>query len=394
MKHKYATLKMAQIRRNEGQPREKFDETALKELADSIKEYGLLQPVVVRKLKDEAGYELVAGERRYRANEMAGNITIETKILLPEGEEVITDLDSFKRAMTENITRADMTPLEEARGYKKVLDQEDGATPQTVARDFKKSVQYVNQRLALLDLRSELAQAVDDGHIGTAAAVQVATLTKDSQKNLFDKWKKGDFNGSDNALIHVAYAMRKQEKAQQESMVQVEEVSEEEKAKQSKARAKTRTDLDRIEQIRGLLEDISKMKPEELARHLEGEVGARLEQMDRVADIVAKARWNLRQAKAHADAAELVVSPTAQAPDLAEQARAHEAAVTGHTPEGEEQPGVPDSAEERPEPADEQPKADASGSAAEMVTSDEEEQAMDSTDAEATQESEPALATA
>ncbi|WP_328403888.1 ParB/RepB/Spo0J family partition protein [Streptomyces sp. NBC_00390] len=335
MQHKYATLKMTQIHRNEGQPREHFNEAELTELAESLKEYGLLQPIVVRKKEGASGYELVAGERRYRANKMAGNITIEAKILLPETDETITDLDSFKRAMTENITRADMTPLEEARGFKKVLDQEDGATAQSVAKNFKKSVQYVNQRLALLDLRPELAQAVNDGHIGTSAAVQVAALNKDSQKNLFDKWKKGDFNGSDNALIHVAYAMRKQEKAQQESMVEVEEVSDEEKATQSKARAKTRTDLDRIEEICGLLVEIGKMDGAELFRHLEGEVGARLEQMERVSEAVQKARWALRQAKAHADASELVVSPTAQAPDLAEAARAHEANVNG--PEDSEQ---------------------------------------------------------
>ncbi|WP_274558146.1 ParB/RepB/Spo0J family partition protein [Streptomyces spiramyceticus] len=383
MKHKYAALKMVQIRRNEGQPREKFDKTALQELADSIKQYGLLQPVVVRKLQGEAGYELVAGERRYRANEMAGNITIEAKVLLPQGEEEITDLDSFKRAMTENITRADMTPLEEARGYKKVLDLEDGATVQSVAKDFKKSTPYVTQRLALLDLRPELAQAVDDGHIGTAAAVQAAALSRDSQKNLFDKWKKGDFNGSDNQLIHVAYAMRKQEKAQQESMVEVEEVSAEEKAAQSTARAKTRTDLDRIEQICGLLADIGKMKAEDLARHLEGEVGARLEQIDRVAEAVQKARWNLRQAKAHADAAELVVSPTAQAPDLAEAARAHEANVSGSAQDEEGGEQSPESTE--PEAAPGQPQADAAPDA------EQEGEGAEEVDA---QDREPALASA
>ncbi|WP_405889529.1 ParB/RepB/Spo0J family partition protein [Streptomyces sp. NBC_00133] len=320
MPHKYASLKMRQIRRNPNQPRETFNEEALQELADSIKEHGLLQPIVVRKV-EVGGYELVAGERRFRANELAGNITIEAKILLSEGDAEISDMESFKKAMAENLNREDMLPLEEARGFKKVLDAEEDATVATVAKTFSKSVQYVNQRLALLALRPEIQTAVDLGHIGTQAAVQIAALSRDNQKAVFEDWKKGD--KSDNQLVHVAYAMRKQETAaKQDSMVEVEEMSPEEKAQRTRAQAKAKTDLDEIERMCELLDNLGKADPMELARVLEGQVGKRLEQMDRVAASVQKARFQLRQAKAHADASEIMVSPAAAAPDLVAEANA------------------------------------------------------------------------
>ncbi|TXC99047.1 ParB/RepB/Spo0J family partition protein [Streptomyces sp. ISID311] len=327
MPHKYASLKMRQIRRNPNQPRETFNEDALQELADSIKEHGLLQPIVVRKVEG-GGYELVAGERRFRANELAGNITIETKILLTEGAAEISDMESFKKAMAENLNREDMLPLEEARGFKKVLDEEEDASVASVAKTFSKSVQYVNQRLALLALRPEIQTAVDLGHIGTQAAVQIAALSRDNQKAVFEDWKKGD--KSDNQLVHIAYAMRKQEKAaQQDSMVDVEDMTSEEKAQRSRAQAKTKSDLDEIERICELLDSVGKTDPMELARTLEGQVGKRLEQMDRVANFVQKARFQLRQAKAHADASELMVNPAATAPDLVAEA---DAALAGLEP--------------------------------------------------------------
>ncbi|MER6206594.1 ParB/RepB/Spo0J family partition protein [Streptomyces sp. NPDC001642] len=319
MSQKFATLKMRQIHRNPNQPRKSFDGDALNELAESIKQHGLLQPIVVRKVSE--GYELVAGERRFRANQLADNITIEAKILLPDGESEISDMDSFEKAMAENLNREDMLPLEEARGFKKVLDEKEGATPASVAKTFPKSVPFVNQRLALLGLRPEIQAAVDLGHIGTQAAVQIAALSKDNQKAVFQDWKKGDKN--DNQLVHIAYAMRRQEKAvTQDSMVDVDEMTPEEKAERSRAQAKTKSDLDAIEGIWTLLDGIGKADPMELARALAGEVGKRLEQMDRVADVVQKARFQLRQAKAHADASEIMVNPAAAAPDLVAEADA------------------------------------------------------------------------
>ncbi|WP_051741633.1 ParB/RepB/Spo0J family partition protein [Streptomyces xylophagus] len=386
MSHKYAALRMRQIHRNPHQPRKTFDEGALKELADSIKEHGLLQPIVVRKVAE--GYELVAGERRFRANELADNITIEAKILLPEGGSEISDMDSFEKAMAENLNREDMLPLEEARGFKKVLDDKyDGDPDQVpaVAKTFSKSVQFVNQRLALLALRPEIQAAVDLGHIGTQAAVQIAALSKDNQAAVFQDWRKGD--KSDNQLVHIAYAMRKQEKAAtQDSMVDVDEMTPEEKAERSRAQAKTKSDLDAIEGMWALLDSIGKADPMELARTLAGEVGKRLEQMDRVADVVAKARFQLRQAKAHADASEIMVNPAAAAPDLVAEADAVLAQVDPAV--GDTEPEAQAERAPEPEPA---PAADADTEteatpAADAETESAAESEEDDTEAEAAAE--------
>ncbi|MEW1799195.1 ParB/RepB/Spo0J family partition protein [Streptomyces virginiae] len=320
---KTASLKMVQIHRNEGQPREHFDEAELTELADSINEHGLLQPIVVRK-REKGGYEIVAGERRFRAHEIAGKITIDARIITGTDGEAIDDAAAFEKAMVENINRADMLPLEEAKGFKKLLDMQGSDVDpkdaiQIVAKKVSKSVQYINARLALLGLRAEVATAVNLGHIGTQAAVQIAALTKDNQKGIFEKWRKGEM--TDNQLVHIAYAMRKQEKAAaQESLVKVEEMSPEEKAARTKETAKTKSALDEIERLCGLLEDIAKTDAQHLAKLLAGEAGQRLEQLERAAKRLEKARFQVRQAVAHATASAIIVSSEAEAPDLAAEA--------------------------------------------------------------------------
>ncbi|MDX3205162.1 ParB/RepB/Spo0J family partition protein [Streptomyces scabiei] len=296
------TLKMAHIERNESQPREYFDPAKLQELADSIKEYGLLAPILVRHLGPNR-YQIIAGERRWRAHQLLDAITIEAKI---QGES--DDLRAFKMSMTENVTRADMLPLEEARGYDRILTEEEGATEATVAADFGKTVPYIKQRLALLKLTPEVAEQVDAGNIGTQAAVKLAELTDGNQRAVLAKWARGDFAG-DNQLVHFAFALRQQQ--DQEVCMIVEDMTVEEREERARTQTKTRNTLDGIERIRGLLDGLVKMDPADLALALEGEVGARLEQMDRVADAVQKARFALRQAKAHSEAREIIVNAEA-----------------------------------------------------------------------------------
>ncbi|MFE5089424.1 ParB/RepB/Spo0J family partition protein [Streptomyces sp. NPDC056638] len=297
-------LKMAHIVRNENQPREYFDEGQLQELAGSIREYGLMQPIEVRKVGVNR-YEIVAGERRWRAHQILGEILIKASIIVEAD-----DLRAFKRSVSENITRADMLPLEEARAFQRVLKDEDGATPATVAKDFSKTVPYVNQRLALLNLTDEVAEQVNAGNIGTQAAVQIAALTPGNQRAVLARWAKGNFAG-DNELVHFAYAL-KQQQGQELSMI-VEDMTPEQREERVQAQAKARNTLDGIERIRGLLDQITKADPAELALALEGEVSKRLEQLDRVADAVQKARFNLRQAKAHAEAREITINAAAAA---------------------------------------------------------------------------------
>ncbi|WP_327413906.1 ParB/RepB/Spo0J family partition protein [Streptomyces sp. NBC_01233] len=357
---KNASLKLSQIHRNESQPREHFDEVELQELADSISEHGQLQPIVVRK-RAAGGYEIVAGERRFRAHEIAGKITIDARIITGANGEAVDDAAAFEKAMVENINRADMLPLEEARGFKKLVDMQGPDVVlkdaiQIVAKKVSKTVQYVNVRLALLGLRPEVAAAVNLGHIGTQAAVQIAALTKDNQRGIFAKWKKDDL--TDNQLVHIAFAMRKQETAAtQESMVAVEEMTPEQKAERTKETTKVKSAFDEIERLCGLLEGITKTDDQHLSKLLAGEVGQRLEQLDRAAKFLADARFQVRQAKAHAEASDIIVNAEAEAPDLAAEAEALMAAAA--EPEGDVDAGSSSEQESEdgatPQVADEEP---------------------------------------
>jgi len=305
------TLPIREIRRNEHQPREYFEPNALQELADSIKRFGLMQPIEVRRDAEVGGYEIVAGERRWRAHELAELTHINCIVT---GDD-LSVLERFKRSVAENINRADMTPMEEAKAFRRILDEDEGAEVGAVAKEFGKSTQYVNLRLALLELTEEVQQHVNSGAIGTQAAVQIAALTPGNQAAVMKKWAKGAFAG-DNELVHFAYAL-KQQQGQTVAMI-VEEMPPEEREERARERAATRKTIDRIEQIQGLLEELAKADPMKLALALEGEVGKRMEQLDRVADAVQKARWNLRQAKAHAEAREIALNPDAEHKSLAQ----------------------------------------------------------------------------
>ncbi|MFI5799026.1 ParB/RepB/Spo0J family partition protein [Streptomyces sp. NPDC051677] len=306
------SLAISEIHRNERQPREFFEPNALQELAESIKRFGLMQPIEVR--RDADGYEIVAGERRWRAHELAGLTHIKCIVT----DDDMSVLERFKRSVAENINRADMTPMEEAKAFRRILDEEEDAEVGPVAKEFGKSTQYVNLRLALLDLTEEVQQHVNSGAIGTQAAVQIAALTPGNQAAVMKKWAKGAFAG-DNELVHFAYALR-QHQGQTVTMI-VEDMAPEEREERQRERATTRKNIDRIEQVLGLLEDLGKADPMKLALALEGEVGKRMEQMGRVADAVQKARWNLRQAKAHAEAREIALNPDAEHRSLAVPAK-------------------------------------------------------------------------
>ncbi|MFK0106396.1 ParB/RepB/Spo0J family partition protein [Streptomyces sp. NPDC091217] len=308
------TLPIDQIRRNERQPREYFEPNALQELADSIKRFGLMQPIEVRRAGDQ--YEIVAGERRWRAHQLAE--LAEIKVIVTD--DSLTEMERFKRSVAENINRADMTPMEEARAFNRILKEQEGAEAKDVAKEFGKSTQYVMLRLALLDLTEEVQQHVNSGAIGTQAAVQIAALTPGNQAAVLKKWAGGAFAG-DNELVHFAYAL-KQQQNQVVAMI-VEDMSPEEREERQRERAATRKNIDRIEHVLGLLDELAKADPMKLAIALEGEVTKRLEQMDRVADAMAKARFNMRQAKAHAEAREIArLNPDVEHQSLAAKPKA------------------------------------------------------------------------
>jgi len=173
------TLNISEIEPNRSQPRKEFDENALSELAQSISEHGLLQPLLVRPLP-LGGYEIVAGERRYRACRMAG--LTEIPVIIRELDETQT----MELALIENLQREDLTPLEEAEGYSVLID-EHNMTQEEVARSVGKSRPAIANALRLLKLPDSVKEYLKDGKISAGHARALLTLdSEDDMQELAD----------------------------------------------------------------------------------------------------------------------------------------------------------------------------------------------------------------
>ena len=162
---KTVTLRITDIEPNRAQPRKQFDEAALGDLAASISQHGVLQPLLVRPLPN-GRYSLVAGERRWRASRMAG--LTEVPVVIRE----MTDQAAAELALIENLQREDLNPMEEAIGYRTLMDSY-GMTQEEAAQAVNKSRPAVANALRLLNLPDELAAMV---HSGTLAAGHARTL--------------------------------------------------------------------------------------------------------------------------------------------------------------------------------------------------------------------------
>lgn len=165
---------------NRFQPREVFDDQALKELAISIKEHGVIQPIIVRKVENK--YEIIAGERRYKASTMAGL----TKI--PAIVKNLDDKESSKVALIENLQRRDLTPIEEARTYQKILELETNMTQEQLAQTMGKTQSVVSNKLRLLALPEEVQDALLKEKISERHARSLLNVSdKNNQIKLLDK---------------------------------------------------------------------------------------------------------------------------------------------------------------------------------------------------------------
>ena len=165
---------------NRFQPREVFDDQALKELAVSIKEHGVIQPIIVRKVENK--YEIIAGERRYKASTMAGL----TKI--PAIVKNLDDKESSKVALIENLQRKDLSPIEEARTYQKILELENEMTQEQLAATLGKTQSSVSNKLRLLDLPDEIQDALLKEKISERHARSLLSIDdKNEQIKMMDK---------------------------------------------------------------------------------------------------------------------------------------------------------------------------------------------------------------
>lgn len=163
-------LRVAEIEPNPDQPRKTFDEKALGELAASIREHGLIQPIVVKRSKSEGYYTIIAGERRWRASRLAG---------LDEIPVVVMELDdktSAQIALIENVQREDLDPVEEAAAYRKLID-DFGMTQEALASKIGKSRPAITNSLRLLELNAEVLKMLSAGKLTSGHCRALLGLT-------------------------------------------------------------------------------------------------------------------------------------------------------------------------------------------------------------------------
>ena len=160
------------VRPNPYQPRRHMDDSGLEELAASIREHGVLQPVLVTETLD--GYQLIAGERRVRASRLAGLERI------PALVRQLADRDQLEVALVENVQRADLDPIEEALAYRQLID-EFGLTQEQVSDRVSKARATVANTLRLLDLHPDVQAAIVDGRISEGHGRALAGLPSDGQ---------------------------------------------------------------------------------------------------------------------------------------------------------------------------------------------------------------------
>jgi len=171
---KVVTLRLSEIVPNRAQPRKQFDENALAELAESIAQHGVIQPLLVRPLADGT-YQLVAGERRWRASRQAGLTEV------PVTVREMTDKEAAQLALIENLQREDLNPMEEANGYRTLMETY-ALTQEETARVVNKSRPAVANALRLLNLPTAVAGLVESGALSAGAARTVLAFETESEQ--------------------------------------------------------------------------------------------------------------------------------------------------------------------------------------------------------------------
>lgn len=169
------TLRISEIEPNRKQPRQYFDEAAITELADSIRQHGLIQPIVVRPM--EEGYQIVAGERRWRACRMLG--MSEVPVVIKE----FSDEETAQIALIENIQRQDLNPVEEAAAYRALMD-EYGMTQEALSKAVGKSRSAIANSVRLLNLPDEIVEMLKKGKLSAGQAKAIASA--DSEENMLE----------------------------------------------------------------------------------------------------------------------------------------------------------------------------------------------------------------
>ncbi len=171
-------ISITDIQKNPYQPRKEFDREKLDELAQSIKENGVIQPIIVRQ-SPVIGYEILAGERRYRASLLAGLTSI------PAVVKQLSDQEMMVQSIIENLQRENLNPIEEARAYESLIEK--GFTHAEIADKMGKSRPYISNSIRLLSLPEQILLEVENGKLSQAHARSLVGLNKEQQDYFFQR---------------------------------------------------------------------------------------------------------------------------------------------------------------------------------------------------------------
>nr|WP_276537107.1 ParB/RepB/Spo0J family partition protein [Anaerosalibacter massiliensis] len=172
-KESIVNIDISLIKPNKKQPRKEFDKKALLELSQSIKTYGVIQPIIVRKFKND--YEIVAGERRWKASQEAG--LKEIPCIIKDMEE----LDSMKIALIENLQREDLNPIEEAVAFEELM-KDYGLTQEEVAKVVGKSRSYIANTIRLLNLDENTKNHIQEGKISSGHGRALLSIDNEKER--------------------------------------------------------------------------------------------------------------------------------------------------------------------------------------------------------------------
>ena len=197
-------LPISQVESCAGQPRKQFDPDALADLADSIREHGIIQPLTVRKLQS-GYYQIIAGERRWRAARMAGLDQVPAIVIEAD------DRKAMELAMIENLQREDLNPIEEAEGYRQLMEQYN-LTQEETAQRVGKSRSVVANALRLLNLCPPVRAMVEDGRLSNGHARTILPLSPALQEKAADAILKSDLSVRQTELLVKKLTAEEKEK--------------------------------------------------------------------------------------------------------------------------------------------------------------------------------------
>ena len=200
---KFEMISITDIQKNPYQPRKEFDGEKLHELAQSIKENGVIQPIIVRQ-SPVIGYEILAGERRYRASLLAGLTSI------PAVVKQLSNQEMMVQSIIENLQRENLNPIEEARAYESLVEK--GFTHAEIADKMGKSRPYISNSIRLLSLPEPILSEVESGKLSQAHARSLVGLNKEQQDYFFQRIIEEDISVRKLETLLTEKKQKKQQK--------------------------------------------------------------------------------------------------------------------------------------------------------------------------------------